>query len=96
MNERVKDPVYYVFSDDIEWCKVNFKFSGNFVYVENSNDEVYDLYRLSSCSHHIIANSSYSWWGAYLSISNGIKVFPMNYGSINLFEFPNWYKLKTI
>lgn len=59
------DFLYVVFSDDIEWCKENFK-NNNFVFSDlKTNYE--DLCAMSMCDHHIIANSSFSWWGAWLN-----------------------------
>lgn len=55
---------FFVFSDGIEWCKQNFK--GNFHFVEGNLD-IEDMFLMSMCSHHIIANSSFSWWGAWLN-----------------------------
>lgn len=59
-------------SDDIEWCKKNFKGS-NYFFFEN-NDPLLDLYAQSLCKHNIISNSSFSWWGAYLNPREGRKV----------------------
>jgi hypothetical protein len=52
------------FSDDIEWCKRQFK-NPRIEYSEGRN-EFEDLSLMASCKHHIIANSSFSWWGAWL------------------------------
>lgn len=54
-----------VFSDDIEWCKQNIQ-GENVVYSENASKSV-DMCAMSLCDHNIIANSSFSWWGAYLN-----------------------------
>lgn len=56
---------YIVFSDDIEWCKQNFV-DDKFIFSENKSP-VQDLALMLSCEHNIIANSSFSWWGAYLN-----------------------------
>jgi hypothetical protein len=56
----------FIFSDDIEWCKQNFNFK-NMVFVEE--DELVSLKMMSLCDKHIIGNSTFSWWGAYLSNS---------------------------
>lgn len=64
-----------VFSDDIEWCKDNF--SKKFIFVENISDWE-SLYLMSLCSYNIIANSSFSWWGAYLNPKD-IVVAPKNW-----------------
>ena len=53
----------YVFSDDIPWCRENFP--SNFTFVEMEDYLSFDLMRL--CKHNIIANSTYSWWAAYLN-----------------------------
>jgi len=61
-----------VFSDDIEWCKVNFK-GNNFIFIEGEEDYI-DLYLMSMCKNNIIANSSFSWWGAWLNNNKNKKV----------------------
>jgi len=55
----------YVFSDDIEWCRENFRFKNiNFVHNE---DPLIDLWMMSACAKNIIANSTFSWWAAWLN-----------------------------
>jgi hypothetical protein len=61
-----------IFSDDIEWCRTAFV-GTKFVYIEKNLDIV-DMFLMSYCSHNIIANSSFSWWGAYLNKSSNKKV----------------------
>lgn len=56
---------YLVFSDDIAWCKEMFK-GKNFTFIEGEND-VIDLHLMSLCNNNIIANSSFSWWAAWLN-----------------------------
>lgn len=69
LSGKLKNPSYYVFSDDIEWCKQNLGIKGNVIYVEhNLGDKSWEDMRLMSlCKHNIIANSSFSWWGAWLN-----------------------------
>jgi hypothetical protein len=71
--EKVSCCTFFIFSDDITWCKDKFK-GDNFRYVESNMDcpEV-DLFLMSQCKHNIIANSSFSWWGAWLN-SNPDKI----------------------
>jgi hypothetical protein len=59
-----------VFSDDIEWCRDNLRFE-RMIFSEHRK-EVEDLWLMSLCTHHIIANSSFSWWGAWLN-NNPLK-----------------------
>jgi hypothetical protein len=54
-----------VFSDDIQWCKDNLNLYGDVFYSEGRTERE-DLSLMASCKYHIIANSSFSWWGAYL------------------------------
>lgn len=70
---------FLIFSDDLEWCKENFNFLPNILFVENNKDYE-DLYLMSMCKHHIIANSSFSWWGSWLNSHNNKKVIaPKNW-----------------
>jgi hypothetical protein len=92
-----------VFSDDIQWCKQNIQ-GENIVYVENNSNYV-DMCMMSMCDHNIIANSSFSWWGAYLNQSTDkIVICPNEYVGpsdahhqfINGNYFPNnWIPLTT-
>lgn len=61
---------FLIFSDDIAWCKSNFPAS-HFFFSEGKSQEE-DLRRMSICNHHILSNSTFCWWGAYLN-QNGSK-----------------------
>jgi hypothetical protein len=66
---RVAGPEFFVFSDDLAWCRAHLARPGvQFVDVAGSRaDPLLDLRLMAACRHHIIANSSYSWWGAWLA-----------------------------
>jgi hypothetical protein len=64
-------------SDDIEWCQENFK--GDNIFYSSLPTEIDDFCLMTKCQNHIIANSSFSWWGAYLSENNGKVVAPRNW-----------------
>ena len=68
IKKYIKNPVFIVFSDDIEWCRKNFLLSNELVYYEDGTDPVWEKLRLMySCKHFIISNSTFSWWAQYLS-----------------------------
>jgi hypothetical protein len=70
-------PKVIFFSDDIQWCKHNFSPFGPVEIYSEGRNELEDLSLMASCGHHIIANSSFSWWGAYLGHNpNRIVVSP--------------------
>jgi hypothetical protein len=66
---RVNEPHFFVFSDDAEWAKQNIHCDAPVTYVaRNGRQQDYlDLHLMSSCRHFITANSTFSWWGAWLS-----------------------------
>lgn len=70
---------FLVFSDDIDWCKKQEIFQD--CTFSEGKSEVDDLNSFASCADHIIANSSFSWWGAYLSPHKGLTVAPKNWFS---------------
>lgn len=68
---------YMVFSDDISWCKECFGKSDNMLMYSEGRDAIDDLWLMSCCENNIIANSSFSWWGAYLNPNkNKVVVAP--------------------
>ncbi len=60
---------YFVFSDDPDWCRANLFLDENAVFVTHNvgEDSWQDLILMSRCQHHIIANSSFSWWAAWIA-----------------------------
>jgi hypothetical protein len=69
---QLPDVPVFVFSDDVNWCKQEVSFRSDRFYISESNSVAIDLYLQSRCSHHIIANSSFSWWGAWLAKSKKV------------------------
>ena len=65
---RVSRPVFYVFSDDPSWTRENIRTPAPCTFVTHNlgRRDVEDLRLMSHCRHHIVANSSFSWWGAWL------------------------------
>jgi hypothetical protein len=61
-----------IFTDDVDWCKSHEFFSGDRFMISESGDHYVDLCLMTLCNNHIIANSSFSWWGAWLSKSNKV------------------------
>ncbi len=97
--QHYPDATPYIFSQDMQWCRQNLGFLKNPVFVTPNDDVQYeDMILMSACTHNIIANSSYSWWGAYLNQhSNKIVVCPSHWhknlnGHTALQDFipPDW------
>lgn len=80
IEKNVDSPTYFVFSDDINWVKQSLKFQNPYYFVShNVGLESYNDMRLMSfCKHNIIANSSFSWWGAWLNTNTGRQVIAPN------------------
>ena len=86
-----------IFSDDPEWCKDSFNQKNNYI-IESYNAGI-DLCLMSLCSYHIIANSSFSWWGSWLAKSKKtiapLQWFQNNYSHWNTqnIYLPDWIVL---
>lgn len=79
---KVKNPVFFIFSNDIEWCKKNLNIDYPSYYIDwNKGEESFrDMQLMSLCKHNIIPNSSFSWWGAWLNKNNNkIVIAPKNW-----------------
>lgn len=73
--QQFDNPILFVFSDDIEWAKNNFKPKQQVHFIDyNINQGWLDLYLTTQCKHHIMANSSFSWWGAWLNTNPNKKI----------------------
>ena len=64
-----------MFSDDINRCKKYELFQSDNIYFISGEKDFIDLYTMSLCDNHIIANSSFSWWGAWLNNREDKKVY---------------------
>ncbi len=66
IESKVSNPNYFVFSDEIDWVKKNFDLPKKSIYINHNKSGVEDMRIMRECKHNIIANSSFSWWGAWL------------------------------
>lgn len=86
LNSRFANIRYFIFSDDIEWVKSKLKLNNlniNFVTNNGGKYSFNDMHLMSLCKHSIIANSSFSWWGAWLrnKYNKGLVISPKNWFS---------------
>ncbi|NDV93713.1 alpha-1,2-fucosyltransferase [Dysgonomonas sp. 521] len=76
ISERIENPEFFIFSEDFEWIKENLNFGNypvNFIDWNKGQDSYIDMQLMSLCKHNIIANSSFSWWAAWLN-NNTAKI----------------------
>ncbi|MDJ1469750.1 alpha-1,2-fucosyltransferase [Cytophagaceae bacterium DM2B3-1] len=99
--DRVIDPHFFLFSDDIPWIIENLDIPFPFTIIDhNKGDKSYrDMQLMSLCKHHIIANSTFSWWGAWLNPSKEKKIIaPKKWTNVdhersNYIIPANWHKI---
>jgi hypothetical protein len=98
ITENVKNPKFFVFSNDIEWSKKLFN-DLDVCYITGNDglDSYMDMILMTFCKHHIIANSTFSWWGAVLSReSEGITIAPekwLNTSQTHDIWMDDWIKI---
>ena len=84
ISNNVSNPFIFIFSDDIKWARKNLKLDYPCEYISgnNGNKNYVDMQLMSLCKHNIIANSSFSWWGAWLNLNpNKIVIAPKQWYS---------------
>lgn len=96
--QNVVNPLFFIFSEDIEWCKKNFV-GEEFIFMDINSPHI-DMYLMSMCKHNIISNSTFGWWAAMLNknIQKTViapKKWYVNYFQNKLNDFlpENWIKL---
>lgn len=86
---------FLIFSDDIEWCKAHF--TGKQFEFSEGKTEVEDMNLMAACKHNIIANSSFSWWAAWLNFNLDKKVIvPLDWysdGEERTYCPPKWQRI---
>lgn len=81
--KHIVNPHFYCFSDDPEWIKKNFTMDYPFTVLDHNKESrnYEDLWLMTKCKHYIVANSSFSWWGAWLNPSSDkVVIAPANWG----------------
>lgn len=77
IKKQVANPKFFVFSDDIEWTKKNIPLDNpSYIDWNHGEDSPYDMYLMSHCKYAIIANSTFSYWGARLGRKKTIITYP--------------------
>lgn len=100
---RLPNPYFFVFSDDIVWARENLGLTNNVTFVDHNQgvDSYEDMRLMSLCRHHIIANSSFSWWGAWLGHNaRKIVLYPDRWFTTNERDTstlcpPSWESVKV-
>lgn len=96
-SKKIKNPKYYVFSNDIKWVKNNLKLKEDFIFRDKYVSDSQELYLMSLCKHSIIGNSTFHWWGAWLRDNpEKIIIAPKKWfaDSTNIDIIPdNWIKI---
>lgn len=87
MKGKIENPVFYIFSnteEDREWIRKNYSLPEGSKYVNIGDDEFDDLCFMFNCRHHIISNSTFSWWGSYLcNYEENITIAPQIWHNSN-------------
>ena len=87
---KIPQAKFYVFSDDIGWCQKELSFLKDATYISNPElKDFEEMFLMSLSKHHIIANSSFSWWGAWLNADpRKIVLVPSRWSNLN----EEWYR----
>jgi hypothetical protein len=97
ISEKISNPYLFIFSDEPEWVLANMTFQHPYEIVDFNRDRknYWDIELMRNCKHNIIANSGFSWWGAWLNThENKLVIAPKKWVNIGKPEFdnipPNW------
>ncbi len=80
VNSQLPGATCFVFSDDPDWVRAECHLPERHLLIDARQSTSFeDIWLMSLCQHHIVANSSFSWWGAWLSQSPGLKIAPRHW-----------------
>ena len=96
VNEHLENPVFFWFSDDINWVRQNFGEKENFRFVglHTKHADIDEMMLMKNCKHIIAANSTFSWWASWLNeYENALHICPAKrYGNLHMIP-ENWIKI---
>ena len=82
LTRKVQNPIFFIFSDDVEYCRSVFDRSVFIVPSAEPSKAYVDILLMAECKHHILANSTFSWWGTALSKNNGLIIMPNRFSNL--------------
>ena len=98
VNDHIKNPMFFWFSDDIDWVKKNFGEKENFQFVSlhTKHADIDEMMLMKNCRHIIAANSTFSWWASWLNEKeNALHICPAKrYGNLHMIP-ENWIKIEV-
>lgn len=87
IKEKIKNPTFFIFTDDKEWVKKHFQLNIPYTLIHENWHPIYDMFILSKCNHQIIANSTFSWWVAWLNTNiDKVVIAPINWFAKKQYE----------
>ena len=101
--ELINDPTFFIFSNDINWCKTNIspiidKYPIIYVDGNKGKNSPCDMFLMSKCEAQILANSSFSWWSAFLNVRANTVIVPSRWinrsDEVDLYK-DSWIKIKV-
>lgn len=101
LRARVESPRLYVFSnspEDLDWIRREYPFLSDAHFVKEGRNEFDDLYLMYHCRHHVISNSTFGWWGAYLKTAKGMTLCPSRWDNVNArqdIEMEDWIRIQV-
>jgi hypothetical protein len=99
ISQKISNIELFVFSDDIEWVKENLisRFPVTFISNDVTKNALEDFYLMTVCKHNIIANSTFSWWAAWLnSNTDKIIIAPKKWYNTSQFNYKDVYPISWI
>uniref|UniRef100_A0A7V2ZKD0 Alpha-1,2-fucosyltransferase n=1 Tax=Ignavibacterium album TaxID=591197 RepID=A0A7V2ZKD0_9BACT len=76
--QKLDSPKFFIFSDEIEWCKKNLDDNENVFFVEGTLNQIEDFWLMKNCKHFIIPNSTFSWWASRLTSYEDNVILSLN------------------
>jgi len=99
IKSKVNDPHFFVFSDDLAWCRENLNEDHiEFVDIHHGKDSWKDMLLMSKCKHNLNSNSTFAWWGAWLNTNpHKVVIVPNRFGQnpVSAAIYPDsWIKIE--